>query len=55
MHEGGVWLFRAAGVSLPLRAEALAVGPATLALRPHLQTLRLPGQPQRSAGQLAVG
>jgi iron(III) transport system ATP-binding protein len=42
VHDGGALLFRAAGVSLPVRTEGLAAGPATLALRPHRLRLVAP-------------
>jgi iron(III) transport system ATP-binding protein len=35
VRQGDATLFRAAGVALPVRADGLALGPATLALRPH--------------------
>ena len=35
VREGDQTYFNAAGVSLPVRADAVAAGPATLALRPH--------------------
>jgi iron(III) transport system ATP-binding protein len=42
VNEGGGLAFRAAGVALPVRTEALAAGPATLALRPHRLRLVAP-------------
>jgi iron(III) transport system ATP-binding protein len=35
VRQGDGTLFSAAGVSLPVRSDSLAAGPATLALRPH--------------------
>ena len=35
VRQGGATLFRAAGVALPVLADGLALGAATLALRPH--------------------
>ena len=35
VRQGDATLFSAAGVALPVRADGLALGPATLALRPH--------------------
>jgi len=42
VREGSTLLFRAAGVALPVRTEALSAGAATLALRPHRLRLVAP-------------
>jgi iron(III) transport system ATP-binding protein len=43
VRDGPALLFRAAGVALPVRAEGISAGPATLALRPHRLRLVAPG------------
>ena len=42
VREGPALLFRAASVALPVRAEGVTAGPATLALRPHRLRLAAP-------------
>jgi len=44
VRDGPALLFRAAGVALPVRAEGVTAGPATLALRPHRLRLAAPDE-----------
>jgi iron(III) transport system ATP-binding protein len=43
VDDGGGQVFRANGVSVPVRADGVAAGPATLAVRPHRLVLTAPG------------